>query len=98
MSDKEKLDDDKLTPSETLRIFAELIELVEGKAVIHFFPNFFRELADEIDNQLEYEITLVTESGEEFAKITGEDAEIITEIGVRKVILEAIHNALNERS
>jgi hypothetical protein len=97
MSEKEQGINDKLTPSETLRIFAELIELVEGKAVIHFFPNFFRDLADEIDHELEQEITLVTESGEEFAKITGEDAEMVTQMCIKKVILEAIQNSINER-
>jgi hypothetical protein len=87
---------EELTPSETLRLFADLIEQAEGRAFVYIFPSALRDLAEEIDRELEHEITLVTESGEEFAKITGADAELITQLGVEKVVMEAIRNAIDE--
>jgi hypothetical protein len=89
---------DDLTPSETLRLFADLMDAAEGRAIVKIFPSTLRDLADEIDNDMGDEIALVTESGEEYAKFTGEEATKIIKAAVQKFISELVFNSLSEHN
>lgn len=83
-------------PAETLRFFADLMESEQGKVNVILLPEGLRALADEIEELLKDEISLVDSNGQEFASIKGEEATMIIKIAVEKYIKDALTRSLIE--
>lgn len=88
--------DDDLGPIETLRFLADLIEQSKqrGTFVVQILPEGLRAIADNLTEMLQDAIVINSQSGEQLALISGEEATNILHLAVRDYIIQALQRSM----